>query len=252
MSNTFEEFIDTLDGIPGMEEFVGLAKTPDSIFDIMYPSVKAQVINTIHDPQTEALIQASRLTPEYQEIATQMPVLIAELDAMTDVNPNKIEFMKMIFSIFTDDFSDAEIFVEVIAKDSELRLPAYANLTDAGADIYMHKGLVIGPKTMGTIVPTGLKMAIPSGWQLSVRPRSGVSHKTQIRVSNAPGTIDCTYRGEIGIIVDNFGDEPFAVEIGDRLAQLVLERVYRAKFTETKDVSIIGEDRGGGYGHTGI
>ena len=83
--------------------------------------------------------------------------------------------------------------------------------TDAGADIYVNNDLVVGPGEFGVIVPTGMKVAIPVGWQLAVRPRSGLSHKTLIRVANAPGTIDADYRGEVGIIIDNFDDGPFTV-----------------------------------------
>ena len=179
-------------------------------------------------------------------------MIIADLHSLEDANPNKIEFITMILEIFTGDFSDAEVFVEFVHKDEKSKLPAYANLTDAGADIYVNNDLVVGPGEFGVIVPTGMKMAIPVGWQLAVRPRSGLSHKTLIRVANAPGTIDAGYRDEVGIIIDNFDDAPFTVTNGDRLAQLVLEKVYKAKYTEVPSVANIGEDRGGGWGHTGV
>lgn len=250
MDIKFDDFIDTLN-IPGMEEFVDLVKTPDNIFNMLYPSLKQELSKVIHDPQTENIIREATNTPEYKEISEQIPIIIANLRALKDANPNKIEFITMILEIFTSDFSDAEVFVEFIHKDEKSKLPAYAHLTDAGADIYVNNDLVVGPGEFGVIVPTGMKMAIPVGWQLAVRPRSGLSHKTLIRVANAPGTIDAGYRDEVGIIIDNFDDVPFTVANGDRLAQLVLEKVYKAKYTEVPSVANIGENRGGGYGSTG-
>lgn len=250
MDIKFDDFIDTLN-IPGMEEFVDLVKTPDNIFNMLYPSLKQELSKVIHDPQTENIVKEATNTPEYKEISEQIPIIIADLRSLKDANPNKIEFITMILEIFTGDFSDAEVFVEFIHKDEKSKLPTYANLTDAGADIYVNNDLVVGPGEFGVIVPTGMKMAIPVGWQLAVRPRSGLSHKTLIRVANAPGTIDAGYRDEVGIIIDNFDDGPFTVANGDRLAQLVLEKVYKAKYTEVPSVANIGEDRGGGYGSSG-
>lgn len=251
MDIKFDDFINELT-IPGMEEFVDLVKTPDSVFNLMYPSIREELVNVVHDPQTEAMIKAAQLTPEYQEISEQIPMIIADLRSLKDANPNKIEFITMILDIFTGDFSDAEVFVEFIHKDEKSKLPAYAHLTDAGADVFVNNELIVAPGEFGVIVPTGMKMAIPVGWQLSVRPRSGLSHKTLIRVSNAPGTIDAGYRDEVGIIIDNFDDAPFGIEKGDRLAQLVLEKVYKAKYTEVPSVANIGNDRGGGYGSSGL
>ena len=250
MDIKFDDFINEL-AIPGMEEFVDLVRTPDNVFNLMYPSIRQELVNVVHDTQTEAMIKAAQLTPEYREIANEIPMILADLRSLKDANPNKIELLTMILEIFTGDFNDAEVFVEFIHKDEKSKLPAYANLTDAGADIYVNNDLVVGPGEFGVIVPTGMKVAIPVGWQLAVRPRSGLSHKTLIRVANAPGTIDAGYRDEVGIIIDNFDDGPFTVTNGDRLAQLILEKVYKAKYTEVPSVANIGEDRGGGYGSSG-
>lgn len=250
MELKFDDFINELT-IPGMEEFVDLIKTPDSVFNLMYPSIRQELVNVVHDPQTETMVKAAQLTPEYQEIANEIPKIVADLRSLTDANPNKVELLTMILDIFSGEFSDAEVFVEFLHKDEKSKLPAYAHLTDAGADVFVNNELIVAPGEFGVIVPTGMKMAIPVGWQLSVRPRSGLSHKTLIRVSNAPGTIDAGYRDEVGIIIDNFDDAPFGIEKGDRLAQLVLEKVYKAKYTEIPSVANIGEDRGGGYGSSG-
>lgn len=247
---TFDEFVNELN-IPGMEEFIDLVRTPDNIFDMLYPSIKQELMTVLRDPQTEVMLRNAKSAPEYKEISEGIPTIIAELNTLENTNPNKVEFITIILNVFIGDINDAEVYVEFIDKDEMSKLPAYAHLTDAGADIFVNTEMTIPAGAMGVIIPTGMKFAIPSGWQLSIRPRSGLSHKTQIRLSNAPGTIDSDYRDSVGIIVDNFDDKPFEVKKGDRLAQLILERVYRAKFIEIDDVTKIEGNRGGGYGSTG-
>lgn len=143
-----------------------------------------------------------------------------------------------------------EVFVEK-CRDTAV-LPRYAHEDDAGMDIYAAEKVTIGPgKT--ALVPTGLKMAIPDGFELQVRPRSGLSLKTPLRVPNSPGTIDSGYRDEICVIVWNSsGSEEIVVNPGDRIAQFVLSRVPMAVFTEVKSAAEIGKDRGGGFGSSGI
>ena len=143
-----------------------------------------------------------------------------------------------------------EIFVEK-CRDSAV-LPQYAHPDDAGMDIYAAETVEIAPGATA-LVPTGLKMAIPDGFELQVRPRSGLSLKTPLRVPNAPGTVDAGYRNEISVIVWNSSNtEPITVNRGDRIAQFVLARVPMAAFTETDNVASIGVDRGGGFGSSGV
>lgn len=131
-------------------------------------------------------------------------------------------------------------------------LPKYAHEDDAGMDIYSAETVEIAPgKT--ALVPTGLKMAIPDGFELQVRPRSGLSLKTPLRVPNSPGTVDAGFRDEICVIVWNSSDsQTVTVNEGDRIAQFVLARVPMAEFELTEDVSSIGCDRGGGFGSSGV
>jgi dUTP pyrophosphatase len=101
------------------------------------------------------------------------------------------------------------------------------------------------------VVPTGLALAIPVGFEVQVRPRSGLALKHGVTVPNAPGTIDSDYRGELGVLLANFGAEPFVVRRGDRVAQLVVARVAHAQvvLVESLDSTTRGE---GGFGHTGV
>ena len=132
----------------------------------------------------------------------------------------------------------------------EAVLPAYAHPGDAGMDLCSVESLVI-PAGGRSLVRTGLKMALPAGYEAQVRPRSGLALKRGVTVLNTPGTIDEGSRGEIGVVLANFGDEDFRVETGDRIAQMVIAPVTRAEISETDELD--ATDRGeGGFGSTGV
>lgn len=143
--------------------------------------------------------------------------------------------------------------VKLSHYDESFELPFYATEGAAGADIRASlpekKNLVVKPGER-VLVPTGLQMEIPFGYEIQVRPRSGLSLKSPLMVVNAPGTIDCDYRGEVNIIIGNFGKDEFVIEHGLRIAQLVISPVIQAKYsvanmlTDTKRGS-------GGFGSTG-
>lgn len=130
-------------------------------------------------------------------------------------------------------------------------LPDYVTSGSAGMDIRaaLKQDLIIKPGQI-ELVPTNLSVEIPIGYEIQVRPRSGLAVKHGIGVLNSPGTIDSDYRGEIKIILINFSKEEFKISSGDRIAQLVLSRVYVAQVEESKDLN--NSQRGeGGFGHTG-
>jgi dUTP pyrophosphatase len=130
-------------------------------------------------------------------------------------------------------------------------LPTYASEGSAGADVraFIPQEIVLNPGT-SLLIPTGLRFAIPEGYEIQVRPRSGLAFKNCITVLNSPGTIDSDYRGELGIILINHGKEPFVVTPGMRIAQIVLAPVCLAEFV-IQD-SLVATLRGeGGFGHTG-
>ncbi len=140
------------------------------------------------------------------------------------------------------------IMIETCHPDAVL--PKYARYGDSGMDIYAVEDTVI-PGNSTRIVGTGLKIAIPVGFELQVRPRSGLSLKTPLRIANSPGTIDAGYRDEIGIIVENIANPSYRIIKGDRIAQLVLQEIIQVEWVPIKDITVIGENRGGGFGHTG-
>ena len=100
------------------------------------------------------------------------------------------------------------------------------------------------------LIPTGISVAIPEGFEGQIRPRSGLAIQKGVGVVNAPGTIDADYRGEIGVVLINFGQEPFSIRNGDRIAQMIVARVFRADFEEVENLPPTSR-QGGGFGHTG-
>jgi dUTP pyrophosphatase len=130
------------------------------------------------------------------------------------------------------------------------QLPGYATSEAAGMDIRSNAEMVIGAG-LYAMVSTGLSVEIPAGYELQVRPRSGLAAKFGVTVLNAPGTIDSDYRGEIKVLLVNHGKQPFEIKIGDRIAQLVLARALQGKIEEV--VELTATQRGeGGFGSTGV
>lgn len=131
-------------------------------------------------------------------------------------------------------------------------LPSYQTAGAAGADLcaYLPEPVVLAPGQRA-MVPTGLSFAIPSGYEIQVRPRSGLAAKNGITVLNSPGTIDSDYRGEVKVILINLGTENFTISHGDRIAQMVVAPVVQAQFQVVESLS--ATERGqGGFGSTGI
>ncbi len=130
-----------------------------------------------------------------------------------------------------------------------LDLPSYQTADSAGLDLRADEGCTLAPGER-RLVPTGLALEVPPGHEGQVRPRSGLALRHGIAMVNAPGTVDADYRGEVGVILVNLGQEPFEVKRGDRIAQLVVAPVVRVRVEEAEDLA--GSDRGvGGFGSTG-
>ena len=138
-----------------------------------------------------------------------------------------------------------------IVNKSDNPLPQYSTEHSAGMDIraYIQEPLTIMPLKRA-LVKTGLYIQLPEGFEAQIRPRSGLALKNGITVLNTPGTIDSDYRGEVGIIIVNLSEEPFVINSGDRIAQMIISRYEKAETleVETLDLSERGE---GGFGHTG-
>lgn len=141
------------------------------------------------------------------------------------------------------------IAIKRLPNGGGLPLPAYASDGAAGMDIVAAEGMTLKPGQRAAIC-TGIAIAIPAGWEVQVRPRSGLALKNGVTCLNTPGTIDSDYRGEVKVILANLGDEYFEVKRGDRIAQLVPAQVQRAALVEVDELD--GTARGaGGFGSTG-
>lgn len=141
--------------------------------------------------------------------------------------------------------------IEVLNKGHQ-PLPQYATEQSAGMDLRANIDAPITLQPMERrLIPTGLHIALPAGYEAQVRPRSGLALKKGITVLNSPGTIDADYRGEVGVLLINLSQEPFVVNDGERIAQMVIARHEQGEFVEVEMLS--ETERGeGGYGHTGV
>lgn len=148
--------------------------------------------------------------------------------------------------------SNVEIKITRLEHGDDLPLPSYETDGSAGMDIRaaVREPLSIAPGAR-VLVPSGFKIALPVGFEAQIRPRSGLALKKGISLPNTPGTIDSDYRGEVGVILINLGDEPFVIERADRIAQMVIAPVTRGIWAEVDslDETARGE---GGFGSTGV
>lgn len=141
--------------------------------------------------------------------------------------------------------------VEIINR-SKHQLPSYATSLSAGMDLRANLDQLIELQPLQrTLVPTGLYLALPAGYEAQVRPRSGLAIKKGITVLNSPGTIDADYRGEVCVILVNLSSEPFVIADGERIAQMVIARHEQVEWCEV-EVLADTERGAGGFGHTGV
>lgn len=138
-----------------------------------------------------------------------------------------------------------------VVNKSKHALPEYKTVLSAGMDLRadLNESIIIKPLER-KLIPTGLFIELPDGYEAQIRPRSGLALKEGITVLNTPGTIDADYRGEIGVILANISDSVVAVHDGDRVCQMIINKVEQAEFLEVEELN--SSERGaGGFGHTG-
>lgn len=248
---------DNSEGSPA-QVFIEMLKLPDEQFDQFYPvlmerlddvfssnSMQKQVIDNLNSNPNINLKEESQALDE----------IVKEIDETWEVSDNKKNMVKtflnksrdLTVSLSENPRERIEVKVHRISEDAIL--PKYAHDTDAGADIYSISDVTINPNET-VIVPTGLTVAIPAGYEIQIRPRSGLSLKTNLRIANAPATIDAAYRGEVGVIMNNIGDKPVLVKKGDRIAQMLIAPTPMILWKEVNELDTT--DRGaGGFGSTG-
>ena len=250
-----EETLNKIKDTKVLEGFAYLLEMPDELFNQVLPTMKEEIEKTLKSGEMgRSIVQEGSSPEEIEENLQQMIELKEEINHQDFLSKEKKGFLLFVIDAIIGILLDIpyrdKVKVKIELCNSNAKIPTYATDTDAGCDVYAIEDTEILPHET-KIIPTGLKVAIPIGWMLSVRPRSGVSAKTGIRVANAPGTIDPGYREEVGIILHNTSDEIYLIKEGDRIAQFVIEQSPMIDFEEIDDISEIKGDRGGGFGHSG-
>ena len=240
------------------EQIEALLMLPDEKFNQIYPDLKAQLDKVFKSKafQEEILNQVSMIPiGNIDEEKETFYNFIEEIKNEFEFSENKKNLLislieKSILTAYEMIKNPRErVNVKIECINENAKIPQYAHPTDAGADVFALEDTTISPNTT-KLVRTGIKVAIPAGYEIQVRPRSGLSLKTGLRIANAPGTIDSDYRGEVGIIMTNIGANDETVKAGDKIAQLVIAPTPMIIWEEGKieDNTERGE---GGFGSTG-
>ena len=281
----FEKFMKVLQEanpeLGGFDEFGAMLALPEEQFAVLAPVFLAELKKGMHNINDQMVMVQSMnmLGMKAEHVREQYEQIYNEIDQqMGDIlSRQKRDFLKQMLGLTYNALAEAEgvakktILIPLEYCHSDAKIPAYAHLTDSGMDVFALEDITIAPGET-KLVPIGLKVAIPAGYELQVRPKSGRCLKTKLRVANTPGTIDAGYRDEIGVIIDNI--EPFiksadidengrlynvefgssyTIGKGEKFAQLVLCEVPKAAFYQVESVGAIENDgRAGGFGSSGL
>ena len=281
----FEKFMEALQNVNpemgGFDELGAMLALPEEQFAILAPIFLDELGRGMHNINDQIIMVQSMnmLGMKAENVREQYDAIYKEIDdQMGDVlSHQKRDFLKQMLGITYNALAEAEgiakktILIPIEYCREGAKCPTYAHLTDSGMDVYALEDITIAPGET-KLIPTGIKVAIPAGYELQVRPKSGRCLKTKLRVANTPGTIDAGYRDEIGVIIDNI--EPYIksaqmdeagrlynVEFGssytigasEKFAQLVLCEVPKAAFYQVESVAAVENDgRAGGFGSSGL
>ena len=275
------------DGINNFEDIAAILSLEDEEFGVISEIILMETEKALKDSNNKILLKKEMelygLTQE--ELINEYSNLMSKLDTLKkEMKEDRVDFLKryigLITNAFTEDMPAGTKIIEIPVELSEgVEIPKYTHIGDAGIDVRALEDYDILPGET-KLIKTGIKVAIPQGYEIQVRPRSGLSLKTKMRVANTPGTIDSSYRGEIGIIVDNIDPPikdityepvlnedgtvkklnitsvlygaPCHIQKGDRIAQLVLSEVPLAHFYQVENIGVFDSERGeDGFGSSG-
>lgn len=255
-----------------------LMNAPDEQFDILAPGILESFKQSINNPNDRiALVQAlNALGYTIDDMIVNLDDILNGLDELP-ISVAKKDFFKQLIGTIVGAVSETEgiakryIPVPIELCHDDAKIPQYAHITDSGVDVYALEDITIHPGET-VLVPTGIKVALPPGYELQVRPKSGRALKTKLRVANTPGTIDSGYRDEIKVIIENveppirditidddgkvtsilYGSNYF-IGKGEKFCQLVLSEVPKIAFYRVDSIKEVDEvDRGGGFGSSGL
>lgn len=267
------------------ESLVKLLSLPDDKFEVLAPGIMQSYQQSINNPNDKIMLAKSLnangstaddlmdFFVDFQKQVDALPLSLIKRDFITELIAATINSINE-----TEGIAKRTINVPIELCHPDAVIPQYAHISDSGMDVYALEDITIKPGET-VLVPTGIKVALPPGYELQVRPKSGRCIKTKLRVANTPGTIDQGYRDEIKIIIENvdppirginplnwptdelnpvihwsdieFG-QSYTIGKGEKFAQLVLAETPKVSFYRVDSVADIGEDRGGGFGSTGL
>jgi dUTPase len=277
-----------------LKQFMTFLSMDEENFKLLAPGVLQSFQQTLNNPNDKiSLVQSLNASGAKAEDLLQIFLpMVDEIDEIEGLSDQKKDFLKEVMGSVVNAVQETEgIAKRIIQIPIELchpdaKIPQYANIDDSGLDIYALDDYTIAPGET-KLIPTGFKVALPPGYELQVRPKSGRALKTKLRIANTPGTIDAGYRDEVGVIVENVdppiraihlreqilelhengakttqplplteGDieygQSYTIGKGEKFAQLVLSEVPKAAFFRVDSVEEIGDNRGGGFGSTGV
>lgn len=280
----FEQYMKALSEVNpdlgGFDEVAALLSLPEEHFALLAPIFLSELEKGLKNVNDQMImVQAMNMAGlKAENVREQYEAIYQEIDSQMAglLSNQKRDFLKRMLGITYNTLAESEnvakksILIPIEYCHEDAKMPTYAHLTDSGMDVYLTEDVTIKPGET-KLIPTGIKVAIPLGYELQVRPKSGRSLKSKLRIANTPGTIDAGYRDEIGIIVDNIDpvikeaemDETgrlynilwgsnITLSKGEKIAQLVLCEVPKAIFYEVESVGTIENDgRKGGFGSTG-
>ena len=262
-NDVFEQFFESLLSINklpnGVIERYGVEGILNKISSSLVGEEREKAINSGIKELKEQGLNYDEVKAQSIEFRNSIKEMVEELKPASE---EKRKIMTEILSITADiqdeilmryaENNDAVLFFQFLKPNA--KIPTYAHKGDAGADIYAPETGVVPANARGFKVETGLCCAIPDGWEIQIRPRSGMSMKTPLRISNQIGTIDSSYMGEWCILFDNFSDNSYTINAGDRIAQAVLKPSYSFLGKTVDDIhSIKNTERdNGGFGSSGV
>lgn len=271
------------DNIDMAEALIRLLAMDDDQFDVLAPGVMQAYQQSINNPNDKLMMVQSlnangssaedliAFFEDFQKQVDGLPLSVKKRDFLSELVASTINSINE-----TEGISKRTINVPIELCHPDAVIPQYAHISDSGLDLYAVEDITLKPGEKA-LIPTGIKVALPPGYELQVRPKSGRALKTELRVANTPGTIDQGYRDEIKVIMENidppirsinisnwdennnvvhFSDiefgQSYTIGKGEKFAQLVLAETPKVSFYRVDSVADIGEDRGGGFGSTGI
>lgn len=277
LAQIYEENEELVNLLGGMEIIETLLEISDEEFVVLAPTFLQVFDDVLQESKTRSEIAMMLTSGKWtiEEIEREITLGYGLIDEMDALSVPKKDFLKKILIGMSNTIKQINgmILIDIpYEAEDDVKVPVYARKGDAGMDIYAREEITINPGET-KIIDTGIKMAIPEGYAILIQPRSGQSVKTKLRIANTPGLIDSGYRDSIGVIIENieppfkdidyeFDDNgeihiksilhgsSYTIAEGQKFAQMRLVKVPTANLIKVDSVADIGEDRGGGFGHT--